>query len=591
MTNRVSPPTLWIAAIALLLVTLVPSVAPAGGGPENVFLVVNSRSLDSLTIANHYVRLRNIPACNVFELSWPPAQQMTDVDTFREKILGPIFAAIKSRRLSDQIDYVVYSSDFPWGVKLDSDVQKFLAAKVSEVEEGQPTATSTWPQVLTPVASLNGLTYLHQSVAAGDSRYLRLLSNRYARVAPDVQPTPTVLGFRSLFQFGPQYSRVEENGESYMLSTMLAVTAGKGNTVPEVLRYLRRAAEADGTKPKGVIYFVRNNTKRSIRHGFYDQVVKSLENLGVEGEIVGGFLPQDRDDVQGLMTGAARFDWPASGSKIRPGAICEHLTSWGGRMSGEKDQTLLSEFLRHGAAGASGTVTEPYAVPHKFPLATMQLYYAAGCTLAESFYQALMGPYQLLIVGDPLCRPWASIPVVKVEGVEPGAEVSGKITLTPSATSPAERPIRYFELFVDGWRRAACRPGESFDWDTAKMPDGRHEFRIVAVEDGPIATQGRAVVPLSTSNHGRTVSARLMTNDALRAGKMTLVELQSPGARTIYVLHNSQTLGKVEGEKGNVVFDPVRLGLGPSRLQVLAVGPGGPLDRATAEPIDVHVTR
>ena len=33
--------------------------------------------------------------------------------------------ASRSRRPADQIDYVVYSSDFPWGIRLDADLKKF----------------------------------------------------------------------------------------------------------------------------------------------------------------------------------------------------------------------------------------------------------------------------------------------------------------------------------------------------------------------------------------------------------------------------------------------------------------------------------
>ena len=63
--------------------------AQAGGGPENVLLVVNSADSDSMTIANHYVQLRQIPPSNVMYLNWrgPPAK--TDINTFREKILTP----------------------------------------------------------------------------------------------------------------------------------------------------------------------------------------------------------------------------------------------------------------------------------------------------------------------------------------------------------------------------------------------------------------------------------------------------------------------------------------------------------------------
>ena len=66
-------------------------------------------------------------------------------------------------------------------------------------------------------------------------------------------------------------------------------------------------------------------------------------------------------------------------------------------MSQGAGQTPLSEFLRFGAAGASGTVTEPYSPsPTKFPSPMIQVHYARGCTLAEAFYQSVSGPYQLL---------------------------------------------------------------------------------------------------------------------------------------------------------------------------------------------------
>src|SRR6185436_3166795 len=42
--------------------------AHAGIGPQNVAVVVNSESWASLAIANEYVRLRSIPACNVIYL-------------------------------------------------------------------------------------------------------------------------------------------------------------------------------------------------------------------------------------------------------------------------------------------------------------------------------------------------------------------------------------------------------------------------------------------------------------------------------------------------------------------------------------------
>ncbi len=75
-----------VAVLAACVSAAIPAAAVAGGGPENVLLVVNRRSSDSMTIANHYMQLRRIPAGNVLTLSWQPKfhPYSTDVDTFRK---------------------------------------------------------------------------------------------------------------------------------------------------------------------------------------------------------------------------------------------------------------------------------------------------------------------------------------------------------------------------------------------------------------------------------------------------------------------------------------------------------------------------
>ncbi len=226
---------------------------------------------------------------------------------------------------------------------------------------------------------------------------------------------------------------------------VLGVTSGRGNTLDEVLAYLRRSAAADDTHPRGTIYYVQNGDVRSkVRQAGFPEAVKELKALGVAAEILDGTVPRNKPDVQGAMLGVADFDWKASGSKILPGAICEHFTSFGGVMNGS-NQTPLSEWLRYGAAAASGTVTEPYAVAQKFPAPAMQVYYARGCTIAESYYQAVLSPYQLLIVGDPLCRPWANVPEITVAGVTWGGPVKGDMKLSPKARFAGGVQAEHFE--------------------------------------------------------------------------------------------------------------------------------------------------
>ena len=198
----------WRDFFFLWFLFILPTFAFAGGGPEGVLLVVNPLSHASMTIANHYVRLRAIPPDNVFYLPWPPEQQTTDVDTFRKRILLPVLLNLRSRGMDATIDYIVYSSDFPWGITLESDRKKFMAeAQQEEARLGgtaentlpneKDTAKLQWPQTYTPVGSINGLTCLWQAVASREATYFDPQSNRYMRPPEEQQRESSSRGFRA----------------------------------------------------------------------------------------------------------------------------------------------------------------------------------------------------------------------------------------------------------------------------------------------------------------------------------------------------------------------------------------------------------
>jgi len=575
------PPLATIVAAAVLFLGL--SAAWAGGGPENVLLVVNRDSAASRTIANHYQHWRKIPPRNVLTIPWPPQQQTTDIDTFREKILGVVLKEIDRRGLSAQIDYVVYSSDFPTGIDVGPDAREFE----KRLKEKNP--ETKWPNPpLTTVASITGLTYLWFPVSQRLNMYFDLRANAYMRRDIPAQKGYPTLAFSAQQHFGPEGELMEGTNRRYLLSVMLGVTAGRGNTVDEVLAYLRRAAEADGTRPKGTVYFCKNGDIRSrVRDPLFPSAVRELKALGVNAEIIEGIVPIGKDDVAGAMVGAADVNLKHWKSTILPGAICEHFTSFGGIMTPGAGQTPLSDWLRAGAAGSSGTVTEPYALLDKFPVPMMHVHYARGCSLAEAFYQSVFGPYQLLIVGDPLCQPWARIPQVSIEGIKPGDTAKGVIELKPSATV-AEGKVDAFELYVDELRRARCGPGGTLRFDTAQLADGWHELRVVAIENSLIRTQGRAIVPFCVDHRGRQLTLRKRPPATIKSGEPLELEIAAPGATGIVVLHNGQLAARINGSEGTCRIDTGPLGKGPIALRPIGIG-ATPADYLWGRPIELLI--
>ncbi|MCE9632521.1 MAG: hypothetical protein K8S94_17690 [Planctomycetia bacterium] len=555
------------------------AVAPAGGGPENLFVVVNPASADSLAVANAFIATRDVPPINILMLPWKDGVESTTTALFRSDLLAPVLRAIDSRRLAPQIDCVVWSSDFPWRIDFKDELPPELAAKDRF-----------------PSASLTGMTMLYAAVQSNTPAWLDTESNDYYRpLGTDGVPQTTV-GFRGWYGWGQNGELLEAGGTRYLLSVMLGVTAGRGNTPREVATSLRSAARADGTKPKGTVYFMTNGDVRTTtRSGVFPAAVQALDKLGVRAEIVSGVLPKGKKDVAGLMVGTPDFDWRSSGSTILPGAICENLTSFGAIFTPSAGQTPLSEFLRYGAAGSSGTVIEPYSIQAKFPHAAIQVHYARGASLAEAFYQSVRSPYQLLVVGDPLCQPWASIPVVEVvtaadsKLLEPEATLSGTVELEPRATVPGDGVVDRFELFVDGVRLTECGPGGRLMLDTTALADGHHDLRVVAIESSPVETQGRSIVPVSFANHDRSIELAVEPLRTTRKGTVR-VAVKGTGIEGAVVFALGRVLGRISGAESSIEV-PAEL-LGAGTVMIRATGRGGPrpADGVNAVPVAVEVT-
>ncbi|MDZ4780011.1 MAG: TIGR03790 family protein [Planctomycetia bacterium] len=530
---------LLAAAIALSLFTS----AQAGLGPENVCLVVNSRSWASLTIANHYAAWRKIPAQNIVHVDWAAQIDVTSLDEYRLKLLTPILGEIKARGLERQIDAIVYSSDFPYAVRYG---------------EGRE------------VASLTGVTCFAAQALASDTPDFAKLMSPYAIEALTNKSLPGV-GFRS--RIGRPAGTP---GEPMYLSAMLAYTSGRGNSVAEALAYLERSVKADGASPRGTIYYCRNRDIRSTtREPGFATAVARLKKLGVKAEVIAGELPSGKQDVQGAMLGVAKFNWKQSQATILPGAICEHLTSYGGILHPRKGQTPFSELLRYGAAGSSGTVIEPYALAAKFPDPMMHVYYAEGNTLLEAFYLSIIAPYQLLVVGDPLCAPWAHTAKITVAGLEANESISAvREVRVDIAASEKGHQAAACEWFVDGRRAAVTKPDAAYSLDPSTLSPGAHELRAVVIAAMPQATQSRAIVPFVVSTADMAELAWTCPERAV-FGEGVTIDAAFAGAVEIELYLDAHSIGKVRGDQGQIVVDTTRLGMGPARLSVEAHGPGG----------------
>lgn len=381
--------------------------------------------------------------------------------------------------------------------------------------------------------------------------------------------------------------------ERYLLSVMLGYTGEWGNSAPEVLACLERGAQCDGTQPDGTVYLLSNDDVRATTRAPYFPFTQGLlESMGRRVAVLAkgkdgqdGILPKAKPDVIGAVVGSAGFAWKGTESTLLPGAIVEHLTSYGADFS-HGGQTKLSELLRAGSAGSAGTVAEPLALWQKFPLPSIHVHYARGCSLAEAYYQGMAGPWQTLVVGDPLARPFARFATVTL----PAALTAGPLAGTQAVEAGLEPAVAQaggrLELWVDGRLRAQGAVGTALSWDTAAEDDGVHDLRLVHVAGDAIETRSQARARVTVANAAR--SATLAgPKEMPRLGAMLALSGKAAGASEVELLLGARVLATAPVKGGAFKAELDTLLLGPATVELVARArfPDGPAARSA--PLEV----
>lgn len=167
---------------------------------------------------------------------------------------------------------------------------------------------------------------------------------------------------------------------------------------------INRGIASDGTLPSGTAYLVLSGDReRNVRALEY-RSASALARHRIRVEQVSAPL-QGRSDVLFYFIGAATVPGLAS-NRFVPGAVADHLTSFGGMLTDSPQMSSL-RWLTAGATGSYGTVTEPCNFLGKFPdVPVLLAHYLSGESLIESYWKSVEMPGQGLFIGEPLAAPF-----------------------------------------------------------------------------------------------------------------------------------------------------------------------------------------
>jgi len=173
-----------------------------------------------------------------------------------------------------------------------------------------------------------------------------------------------------------------------------------------------RGVAADGRlalragPPVSALFLTTADSARNVRARLYPPAGMQA-SVGVEMLVIpADRLPQSTRILLAL-TGSAKLgltpalDW-------MPGALADHLTSFGGALLASNGQDTALDWIESGATASHGTVSEPCNHLQKFPHPqVLLLHYLQGSTAIEAYWKSVAWPQQALFVGEPLAAPFS----------------------------------------------------------------------------------------------------------------------------------------------------------------------------------------
>jgi uncharacterized protein (TIGR03790 family) len=421
-----------VSAILLSVVSLASAQTAA-----NVLVVINESSEDSVKIGEHYAKVRAIPSAQVLRIKLPVGDVIAR-GGYAQLIEAPIGDWLNANGAQDRILYIVLTKGVPLRIEGTLGRQGTVSSVDSE------------------------LTLLYRRLTG-------------TPVAPQGQVSnPYYLGTEPVAKAKPFSHRAHD---------IYLVTRLDGFTAADVIAMIDRGVKAG---PVGNIVldqkadlppapgenWLKDAATALSEQGFGERTVLETTTKAFAGKepVIGYYSWGSNDPVLRSRTTALNF---------APGAIAamflssdartfsEPPLSWSAGDSRESQrayagssQALTGDLIRSGVTGAAGYVAEPYGDGAVRPERLFPAY-VAGFNLAEAFYLATpFLSWQTIVVGDPLCAPFAASRAPVGEPLEPEIESATELPAFFSArrlkaSEGAGVPVPALQAWLRGESRFA----------------------------------------------------------------------------------------------------------------------------------------
>jgi uncharacterized protein (TIGR03790 family) len=388
--------------------------------PEEILVLVNRNISDSSRVGRYYCEKRNVPYENILYLHGPkiPIESLGR-DSYEKKIAEAVRFELLRKRIPGQIRCLLTTYGVPTKIgrrkPLESEEAK-LKELTEFCEQQEKKIERLKLDVSGNKAKVAEELKISRQLLARLKLQIDYINGRETNASVDSELSMVLAGDYELYRWQPNKLKGDTHGLD--LQTLM-VSRLDGSSSEIAMGLVDKALKAEKTGLKGIAYIDSRGIKtgKPGSYGYYDQSLRDMAML----TSVRTDLPVKEDRTAQLFAPgtcpntAIYCGWYSNGKYVDAfdfvdGAVGYHIASSEAvTLRDPNGRQWCTSMLRDGIAATLGPVSEPYL--HSFP--EPKLFFAElykGTCLVEAYYRTKrFNSWMLLLIGDPLYRPFAAL--------------------------------------------------------------------------------------------------------------------------------------------------------------------------------------
>lgn len=401
--------------IASLLTLLLLCSAVLALEPYEILIIANRNCSESLAIARDYCKKRGVPEDNILALPLGAELSYTISRANYEKQLAePIRERLLSLGSSGHINCLLTT----YGVPIKVEGRGPLEGKEDKLKKLRESVE----QEKTRIEQLNNnSTGKPARQKENANRKLLQLESEINRItgketgaSVDSELSMVLFGNYELYRW--QSNALKNNVLGLSFNTLMVCRLdGPGEGIIKGL--VDKAMTAEKTGLKGIAYIDSRglaDDRKLYSKGYFDQSLRDLAaltrlrtNLGVQEERTESLFASGTCPQTAIYCGWYSLKKYIDAFDFVNGAIGYHISSWEAvDLRDPNNSQWCPAMLRDGITATLGAVAEPYLHSFPEPRAFFQELFKGRC-LVEAYYRTKpFNSWQLVLIGDPLYRPF-----------------------------------------------------------------------------------------------------------------------------------------------------------------------------------------